>query len=286
MQNRRKYLVETAFAASAIALLKPLNVVANSLESVTKKGLKRLTIVFSSDLASDGKTINSNDTFSTNIKAIKYSVQDIISKNYNVLLLQNGNICNPKKVEEEIVTQRLLQLKSLGYDAIVAGKNDIKSAKSFNSLAAKTGLTVLGKNTQIIEKGKIKIGLVANDFSETSTISGIKRKAALLSNKAKELKEQHNCNLVICLSTNNIANNKKAIKNDMDLTTNTHSIDLIISGNNFSNKPIQLTTSNLHKEAVLLTSNKFIGTSIGRIDIDFDKNLQKNKISLPLPIYS
>ena len=36
-------------------------------------------------------------------------------------------------------------------------------------------------------------------------------------NKAKELKEQHNCNLVICLSTNNIANNKKAIKNDMDL---------------------------------------------------------------------
>ena len=242
MQNRRKFLVETAFAASAIALLKPLNVVANSLESVTKKGLKRLTIVFSSDLASDGKTINSNDTFSTNIKAIKYSVKDIISKNYNVLLLQNGNICNPKKVEEEIVTQRLLQLKSLGYDAVVAGKNDIKSAKSFNSLAAKTGLTVLGKNTQIIEKGKIKIGLVANDFSETSTISGIKRKAALLSNKAKELKEQHNCNLVICLSTNNIANNKKAIKNDMDLTTNTHSIDLIISGNNFSNKPIQLPT--------------------------------------------
>jgi len=101
MQNRRKFLVETAFAASAIALLKPLNVVANSLESVTKKELKRLTIVFSSDLASDGKTINSNDTFITNIKAIKYSVQDIISKNYNVLLLQNGNICNPKKVEKK-----------------------------------------------------------------------------------------------------------------------------------------------------------------------------------------
>ncbi len=286
MQNRRKFLAETAFAASAIALLKPLNVVANSLESVTKKELNRLTVVFSSDLASDGKTNNSNDTFSTNIKAIKYSVKDIIASNYNVLLLQNGNICSIRKVEEEIVSQRLLKLKSLGYDAVVAGKNDLKSAKLFNSLAAKTGLIVLGKNTQIIEKGKMKIGLIANDFGETSTISGIKRKATILSNKAKELKEQYNCNLVICLSTNNIANNKKAIKNDIELTANTHNIDLIISGNNFSNKPIQLTTANLHKEAVLLTSNKFIGTSIGRIDIDFDENLQKAKISLPLPIYS
>lgn len=285
MQNRRKFLVETAFAASAIALLKPLNVVANSLESVTKKDLNRLTIVFSSDLASDGKINNSNDVFSNNINAIKYSIQDIIASNYNVLLLQNGNVCHHKKVEEEIITQRLLKLKSLGFDLVVAGKNDIKSAKLFNSLAEKTGLIALNKSTQIIEKGKIKIGLVANDFGETSTISGIKRKASLLSNKAKELKEKHNCNLVICLSTNNIANNKKAIKNDIDLTANTHSIDLIISGNNFSNRPIQLTANNLHKEAVLLTSNKFIGTSIGRIDIDFDDNLQKNKISLPLPVY-
>lgn len=286
MQNRRKFLAETAFAASAIALLKPLNVVANSLESVTKKEINRLTVVFSSDLASDGKTNQSNDTFNTNIKTIKYSVRDIIESNYNVLLLQNGNICSSKKVEEEVISERLVKLKKLGYDAVVAGKNDIKSAKLFNSLATKTGLTVLSKNTQIIEKGKIKIGLIANDFGETSTILGIKRKATLLSNKAKELKEQHNCNLVICLSTNNIANNKKAIKNDIDLTANTHNIDLIISGNNFSNKPIQLTTSNLHKEAVLLTSNKFIGTSIGRIDIDFDERLQKSKISLPLPLYS
>ena len=91
----------------------------------------------------------------------------------------------------------------------------------------------------------------------------------------RELKENENCDLIICLSHLGYHYKNTQKVSDLKLAAATKDIDLIIGGHTHTFLPKPTLVKNINNETVIVNQVGAYGVNLGRIDFYFDK--QNNK---------
>jgi 5'-nucleotidase len=122
----------------------------------------------------------------------------------------------------------------------------------------------------IINKGGLKIGVIKVVASEKKVVTKI-------NTLAKNLRTEHMCNLVVCLSHLGFKN--KVVTDDIKLAQQSSHIDIVLSSNlaNFSSYPY--IAQNRNKEEVIIQSALDNGFGLSNIEIEFDELHTKKLIA-------
>ncbi|MGV6862210.1 MAG: bifunctional metallophosphatase/5'-nucleotidase [Putridiphycobacter sp.] len=286
--DRRKFLYTIGSGALTIS----------SLSSFSKqRELDKITILHTNDTHSHIDPFPKNDRKYPNkggVNRRKALVDKIRSEEKNVLLLDAGDIFQGTpyfnmyggELEFKVMSQ-------IGYDAATIGNHDFDgSIEGFNRVLPLANFpflcanydfsnTILNHKTipfKIFRKNHLKIGvfgvgveldgLVSKElYKETQYLDPI----AQAQKYATILKQEHKCNLVICLSHLGYY----AKQNDMCdtiLAKETSDIDLIIGGHTHTFLPKPEMHKNKNGKAVLINQVGWAGIMLGRIDFYFDKH--------------
>jgi|GEM_PF-6259907 len=288
MKNRRSFLQQTTLAAGAFAFLKPLKTFALSPGSSSAIAGK-LSILHLNNLETWSKLPANSLSFS-----FRDFSNSINNKNSNTLLLGTGNIFGDESESEENHVEKFTRLKKAGCDAVVPGYKDLeKGSEYYNELAAKCKLKSLGEaidangnsdifSYHIVQKGKIKAGIIGNDLlHDNPTTISVENVAAKLNKTAKFLKETHHCHLIVSMNPYN--NNGKKVCNksaEKKLAAMTKHIDVILSSNYTSTRPATFVLRNAIKNEVVLQYQDMESSALKGLDISFNNNMEKAGFSL------
>jgi len=225
-------------------------------------------------------------------------IDKIRKENPNTLLLDAGDIFQGTPYFNYFGGEVEFKLMSLlKYDAATLGNHDFDNSiegfhnqlpnANFDFVCANydfknTILNTLVKPYKIFFKSGIKIGvfglgielhnLVSPElFKETKYLDPIE----ITKDISKELKENENCDLVICLSHLGYHYKNSDRVSDLKLAAATKYIDLIIGGHTHTFLPKPTLVKNLDNETVIVNQVGAYGVNLGRIDFYFDK--QNNK---------
>ena len=228
-------------------------------------------------------------------------VQKVRKENPNTLLLDAGDIFQGTPYFNYFGGEIEFKLMSLlKYDAATLGNHDFDNSiegfhhqlpnANFDFVCANydfknTILNTLVKPYKIFFKDGIKIGvfglgielhnLVSPElFKETNYLDPIE----ITKDITRELKENENCDLIICLSHLGYHYKNTQKVSDLKLAAATKDIDLIIGGHTHTFLPKPTLVKNLDDETVLVNQVGAYGVNLGRIDFYFDKKNNK-KIS-------
>ena len=225
-------------------------------------------------------------------------IQKVRNENPNTLLLDAGDIFQGTPYFNYFGGEIEFKLMSLlKYDAATMGNHDFDNSiegfhhqlpnASFDFVCANydfknTILNTLVKPYKIFFKDGIKIGvfglgielqnLVSPElFKETTYLDPIE----ITKDITRELKENENCDLIICLSHLGYHYKNTQKVSDLKLATATKDIDLIIGGHTHTFLPKPTLVKNVNNETVIVNQVGAYGVNLGRIDFYFDN--QSNK---------
>lgn len=225
-------------------------------------------------------------------------IQKVRNENPNTLLLDAGDIFQGTPYFNYFGGEIEFKLMSLlKYDAATIGNHDFDNSiegfhhqlpnASFDFVCANydfknTILNTLVKPYKIFFKGGIKIGvfglgielqnLVSPElFKETTYLDPIE----ITKDITRELKENENCDLIICLSHLGYHYKNTQKVSDLKLAAATKDIDLIIGGHTHTFLPKPTLVKNVNNETVIVNQVGAYGVNLGRIDFYFDN--QSNK---------
>ena len=249
MQNRRKFVKNILIGAAGISTLSSFDII----NIARKEKLVKLTILHTNDMHSRIDPFGPNDKKYANqggMSKIANLVEKIRNKEANVILLDAGDIFQGTpyfnlfggEVELKLMSQMKYDAGTMGnhdFDNGIEGFNNVLHNANFPFLCANYDFseTILNGKTKpyhIIEKQGIKIGIfgigIELDGLVDSRLYGktIYNDPIESANKyATILKEQHECNAVICLSHLGYEYQHKTLS-DKILVKETKNIDLII----------------------------------------------------------
>lgn len=224
----------------------------------------------------------------------KSLVDSIRKAEKNVLLLDAGDIfqgtpyfnIHGGELELKVMSQ-------IGYDAATMGNHDFDAGiEGFDKVLpnadfpflcgnydfSNTPLAGKTKRFQLFEKGKLKIGVFGIGveleglvspglYGDTQYLNPVEKAQEI----ANELRNEHDCNLVICLS--HLGYKPKLNKMcDPVLAEETSNIDLIIGGHTHTFLPEPVILKNKEGKPVLVNQVGWAGLILGRIDFYFDKS--------------
>ena len=225
-------------------------------------------------------------------------IQKVRNENPNTLLLDAGDIFQGTPYFNYFGGEIEFKLMSLlKYDAATMGNHDFDNSiegfhhqlpnANFDFVCANydfknTILNTLVKPYKIFFKDGIKIGvfglgielhnLVSPElFKETNYLDPIE----ITKDITRELKENENCDLIICLSHLGYHYKNTQKVSDLKLATATKDIDLIIGGHTHTFLPKPTLVKNVNNETVIVNQVGAYGVNLGRIDFYFDN--QSNK---------
>ena len=225
-------------------------------------------------------------------------IQKVRNENPNTLLLDAGDIFQGTPYFNYFGGEIEFKLMSLlKYDAATIGNHDFDNSiegfhhqlpnANFDFVCANydfknTILNTLVKPYKIFFKGGIKIGvfglgielqnLVSPElFKETNYLDPIE----ITKDITRELKENENCDLIICLSHLGYHYKNTQKVSDLKLAAATKDIDLIIGGHTHTFLPKPTLVKNVNNETVIVNQVGAYGVNLGRIDFYFDN--QSNK---------
>ena len=225
-------------------------------------------------------------------------IQKVRNENPNTLLLDAGDIFQGTPYFNYFGGEIEFKLMSLlKYDAATMGNHDFDNSiegfhhqlpnANFDFVCANydfknTILNTLVKPYKIFFKDGIKIGvfglgielqnLVSPElFKETTYLDPIE----ITKDITRELKENENCDLIICLSHLGYHYKNTQKVSDLKLAAATKDIDLIIGGHTHTFLPKPTLVKNVNKETVIVNQVGAYGVNLGRIDFYFDN--QSNK---------
>lgn len=259
-----------------------------------------LTILHTNDMHSHIEPFTSGRNKGLGGMAQRSSIiNEIRSNNKHLLLLDAGDIFQGTPYFNMYNGELELKLMSMmKYDAATLGNHDFDNGLSGLSMQLPnanfpficsnydfTDTCLEGKfmRYKIFNKGGIRVGIIGigielnglvpkNLYGKTKYIDPIKQSNYY----ADLLKNELNCNLVICISHLGFKYKSSKI-DDIKLAENSYNIDLIIGGHThtFLNKPI-IKINKIEKE-VLITQVGWGGIKIGKIDYIFNqKKVIKN----------
>jgi 5'-nucleotidase len=295
--KRRNFIQQTT-AASAFLTLGGL-----SLQSFSASTTKHITILHTNDVHSHIEPFPSDHYRNANQGGIARRatlIENIRKENPNTLLFDAGDIFQGTPYFNFYGGELEFKLMSmLKYDAATIGNHDFDNSidglyaqlphAKFDFLSANydfknTILNTHVKPYKVFIKDSIKIGVFGlgielkglvdpRMFKETVYLNPIE----VAQDMSRILKDEEECDLVICLSHlgYNYQNEDKI--GDLLLASKTKNIDLIIGGHTHTFLPKPTITKNIENENVLVNQVGCYGINVGRIDFYFDAD--KNKAS-------
>ena len=257
---------------------------------------KKITILHTNDVHSHIDPFPENDPINPNSGGVvaRSNLINFIKKgNPNTLVLDAGDVFQGTPYFNFFEGEVELKLMSkMGYNASTLGNHEFdngieklaKSLKHANFSFLISNYTF--KNTALENKiskykifnvdgikiGVFGLGIELNGLVEKKLYTGINYldPVEISIDITNELKFNHNCDLIICLSHLGFSYSKdKNIMCDLVLAKKTRNIDLIIGGHThtFLEKPVQI--KNLDDKNVLINQVGCFGINLGKIDFYF-----------------
>jgi len=257
---------------------------------------KKITILHTNDVHSHIDPFPENDPINPNSGGVvaRSNLINFIKKgNPNTLVLDAGDVFQGTPYFNFFEGEVELKLMSkMGYNASTLGNHEFdngieklaKSLKHANFSFLNSNYTF--KNTALENKiskykifnvdgikiGVFGLGIGLNGLVEKKLYTGINYldPVEISIDITNELKFNHNCDLIICLSHLGFSYSKdKNIMCDLVLAKKTRNIDLIIGGHThtFLEKPVQI--KNLDDKNVLINQVGCFGINLGKIDFYF-----------------
>ena len=262
-------------------------------------GLKKITILHTNDVHSHIDPFPKNDPLNPNGGGViaRANLINLIKKdNPHTLVLDAGDVFQGTPYFNFFGGELELKLMSkMGYNASTLGNHEFdngmeklsKVLKYANFSFLNSNYTL--KNTPLENKIKsheifningIKIGVFGlgielEGLVEKKLYKGIKYLNPIEISKdiSDDLKYNHNCDLIICLSHLGFSYSKdKNIMCDLILAKQTKNIDLIIGGHThtFLDEPVKV--KNLENKDVIINQVGCFGINLGKIDFYFSEN--------------
>jgi len=294
--KRRDFLKNTA-ASSALLTLGGLSL--NSFESIENTTeVKKITILHTNDVHSHIDPFPASHPKNPNMGGVARRaalIEQIRKQEKNVLLLDAGDIFQGTPYFNYYGGELEFKLMSmLQYDLATMGNHDFDNGidgfyaqlphAKFDFVSANydfknTILNDIVKPYKIIHKGGIKIGIFGLGVELQGLVNKQLYKETVYYNPVdiaqdmtRILKQEKNCDLVICLSHLGFQYPNEPEKIcDVNLAKKTKDIDLIIGGHThtFLDKPV--IEKNRDGKEVLINQVGCYGINLGRIDFYFDK---------------
>ena len=289
MQNRRKFITQSALAAGAM-------VMHNSLFAELQKenALKKLTILHTNDVHSRLEPFPMDGSKNEGLAGVASRaelIQKIRAEEEHVLLLDAGDIFqgtpffNLYKGEPEMKA-----MAAMGYDAATMGNHDFDAGlENFATQLNHGNFALLMCNYdftntpmefkydpyKIFKKGKLKIGVTAvgiemtglvpdSLFGNTKYLNPIQK----ANETAAKLKNEDGCDMIICLSHLGYKYSDNKVS-DIVLAKETENIDLIIGGHTHTFMDAPEVYKNKSGSDVLINQVGWAGIQLGRLDFDF-----------------
>ena len=262
-------------------------------------GLKKITILHTNDVHSHIDPFPKNDPLNPNVGGViaRANLINLIKKdNPHTLVLDAGDVFQGTPYFNFFGGELELKLMSkMGYNASTLGNHEFdngmeklsKVLKHANFSFLNSNYTL--KNTPLENKIKsheifningIKIGVFGlgielEGLVEKKLYKGVKYLNPIEISKdiSDDLKYNHNCDLIICLSHLGFSYSKdKNIMCDLILAKQTKNIDLIIGGHThtFLDEPVKV--KNLENKDVIINQVGCFGINLGKIDFYFSEN--------------
>jgi len=297
MWNRRSFLR----SAGTAALLSGVGALPLSAKSL--KG-QHLTILHTNDVHSNLEAFpDDHPKFPGlgGVAARKAIIDKIRQENEHVLLLDSGDIFqgtpyfNFFNGEPEIRAMNVM-----GYDASTIGNHEFDGGMSnlaqqiFNAdfpfLCSNYDFhnTVLNNKTKpyhVLEKGNLRIGLIGLGVELKGLVPeklcegvGYKDPISSANLVAKHLKAKERCHLVIALSHLGFQYQSDKVS-DVILAEKSQNIDIILGGHTHTFLDGPVFVKNGLDQEVLIHQVGWAGIRLGRIDLVFEKSLNKNSVS-------
>lgn len=301
---RRTFIKQTAAAGSLIGL----GGLTMGMNSLSRKQKKHITILHTNDVHSHVEPFPFNDPKYANLggAARRMDIIEMVRKeNPNTLLLDAGDIFQGTPYFNFYGGELEFKLMSMmGYDAATIGNHDFDngvgglaaqmpnakfSMLSSNYDFSNTIMEGLTKPYQVFVKDDVRIGV----FGLGVQLSGLVNQRMYKETKyldpvemtidtVQKLRNDEQCDIVICLSHLGYDYDNKNIISDVNLAAQTDGIDLIIGGHThtFLEKPT--IAQNKSGKFVLINQVGWGGINLGRIDFYLDnaKNLESSSLLL------
>ncbi len=294
---KRRNFIQQSTAATAFLTLGGL-----SLQSFAKNTTKHITILHTNDTHSHIEPFPSDHYKTPNRGGVARRatlIENIRKENPNTLLLDAGDIFQGTPFFNFYGGELEFKLMSmLKYDAATIGNHDFDNGidglfaqlpnAKFDFLSANydfknTSLENAINPYKVFIKDGIKIGVFGlgveleglvdpRMYKETTYLDPVE----IAQDMSRILKEEKQCDLVICLSHlgYNYKSNPEKIS-DLVLASKTKDIDLIIGGHTHTFLPKPTITKNSIGENVLVNQVGCYGLNVGRIDFYFDNDASK-----------
>ena len=289
MNSRRNFIRQAALGSGAVAMgLIPKELFASG-------ELIRLSVVHTNDMHCHFDPFPETDAEYAGrggIVRLASIVERYRSENPNMLLLDAGDMFQGTPYFNYFKGDLIVKVMTkMGYDAGTIGNHefdnglgDIKSALQFagfpiiSSNYDFSGTLLAGstKDYHILNKGGIKIGIYGlgieldglvnkQNFGETRYLDPLETALKM----EKILKQEHSCDLVICLSHLGLAYEHDKIS-DKTIAPQTLYTDLIIGGHThtFLDKPLVM--NNAVGKPILVNQAGWAALETGKIDFVFD----------------
>ncbi|OEY73197.1 metallophosphatase [Salegentibacter salarius] len=299
--KRRNFIQQTSAATAFIGI--------GGLSSLSFKSSykKHITILHTNDVHSHIEPFGPDDSRNPNMGGVARRatlIQQIKNENPNTLLLDAGDIFQGTPYFNFYGGELEFKLMSkMKYDAATIGNHDFDNGidglyaqlphAEFDFISSNYDFsnTVMDGQThdhKIFTKDGVKIGIfglgielqgLVNDslYKETKYLNPIE----IAQDQSRILKEEKNCDLVICLSHLGYKYSSDKIS-DIKLAQTTKNIDLIIGGHThtFLEKPTVET--NKAGKKVLVNQVGCYGLYLGRIDfyLDDKNNIETNGVKI------
>ncbi|SFH26391.1 bifunctional metallophosphatase/5'-nucleotidase [Pedobacter insulae] len=302
--NRRNFIKAGGILSAAFAL----NI--NSFDAFATGRLQKITILHTNDVHSRIEPFPMDGSRNQGLGGTARRsalIKKIRAEQENVLLLDAGDIFQGTPYFNKYGGELELKLMSaMGYDATTLGNHDFDNGiegfykqlphANFEVLIANYDLknTALYQSTKpfkIFKKAGLKIGVFGigiqlkglvdpKNYGETQYLDPI----AIANATASLLKNDHQCDLVICLSHLGYKY-RDAIVSDQVLAASTKNIDLIIGGHTHSFLTVPEDVKNLGGQITTINQVGFAGINLGRVDYYFEPGKKKKlKLSTPYEI--
>jgi len=296
--KRRDFIQRTA-ATTALATIGGFG-----LQSFSSNTTKKITILHTNDVHSHIDPFGPDDGRNANKGGVARRaalVESIRQENPNTLLLDAGDIFQGTPYFNYYGGELEFKLMSmLKYDVATIGNHDFDNGidglykqiphAKFEFVSANYDFTNTVMDTHVkpyktFIKDGIKIGIfglgiqleglvIKKLYKETKYLDPI----TIAQDMSRKLKEEEQCDLVICLSHLGYHYKKNPDKvSDLNVAKATQDIDLIIGGHTHTFLPKPTVEKNAKGENVLVNQVGCYGLYLGRVDFYFDSD--KNKTS-------
>jgi len=282
--QRRRFIGQLSLLAGAAALSKPFaSVAAVKQIRINPATDNTVTIYHTNDLHGILNAAYKN------MGGLNHIKNTLISQNAKGLLIDGGSFLN--KDQNYAAHKNMIEaMNSVGYHAAAIGTHELSKGEDYLArLAPLMQFPLINCNYQlgytlnkyvkpyvIVKTGKLKVGITGVGQPNDSVIYNDAIKCA--NKTAAMLKNDENCDLVICIS--HLGNNKAGnIPDNQKLAQQSANIDLIIGGDNrkITHGPSLLNNSLKHE--IFLCQAGFDGLMMGKMEFAFDEDKQKAQIN-------